>query len=521
MNSQGNKKKEQTFKKIVFVNAFVVGAVIMALEMTGSRFLTPFFGSSVYTWASIISMVLLSLAIGYFWGGRLAEKMPDMKTISLLILFSAFSILLIPTYYEALFKWLYGFFYYPKTGGFFGALLTLFVPLLLLGMYSPFSVKLLSKTSERTGKIAGSLYAVSTIGSILGTIGVTFFLIPVIGSKAIVYSLSFISFLSAVSLTFLNKKGTPKIKAVQLTLFSVYLFLFVFIALNKPIKTLIGLEETKSKYLLEEVESDYNTITIKQKGEYITMSFQRNQAGHIESKINLLNEFELPLSYSQLMQAGLLYQTNPKSLLMVGLGGGSISTYLKSYFPELKITGVELDADVINLSKKYFNLKEDSALNIINEDGRLFLSHTDKSYDLIMLDAYKGGYIPFHLCTDEFYKLVNKHLNKTGLVVLNLHRGSKLFNELLFTLNNTFKYIDLYASKTKGNVVAVAYNQKQLKNESLAHRADSLQHAYNFYHSIIDVYKHKVDTNIKEGELLTDDFSPVNFLHAIKEYNQK
>ncbi len=201
-----------------------------------------------------------------------------------------------------------------------------------------------------------------------------------------------------------------------------------------------------------------------------------------------MNEYELPLSYAQLMQAGLLYQTKPKSLLMIGLGGGMICRYMKRYSPELKITGVELDADVINLSKKYFKQEEDSDLNVINADGRLFLSNTDNIYDLFMLDAYKGGYIPFHLCTNEFYKLVSEHLNKSGVVVLNLHCGSKLFNEILFTLRNSFKSIDLYASKTKGKIIAVAYKEDSIKHEVLEQRADFLQE---------------------------------NFLYAIKEYNRK
>jgi len=280
---------EKTLKNTLFVNAFVIGAVIMALEMTGSRFLTPFFGSSVYTWASIISMVLLSLAVGYFAGGYLAEKKSNENIISLLILFSAISILLIPLYYEALFKWLYGVFEDPKVGGLFGALMTLFLPLFILGMYSPFSVKLMSNVSERTGKIAGSLYAVSTIGSILGTLGVTFILIPIIGSRSIVYSLSFITFLSAVSLLRLNRKKDSKKKAIHVFAFSFYIVLFVFIVFQAPLKKMIGIEEKQSKYLLEQVESDYNTITIKQKGEYITMSFRRHQSGHIESKIEALD----------------------------------------------------------------------------------------------------------------------------------------------------------------------------------------------------------------------------------------
>lgn len=522
-------KTNNSFKLLLNLNAFLTGSIIMAMEMTGSRFLTPFFGSSVYTWASIISIVLLALAIGYFAGGYLAEFKPKSEFLGLFVYLAAIFILLVPIYYVPLFDWLYDISPNTRIGSFAGALLTLFFPLSLLGVFSPFAVKLGSTYSLKTGKIAGSLYAISTIGSIIGTIGVTFFLIPYFGSKNISIGLSIITFLSAVSLFIFDLKANYTDKTNQknkkaiwfriVGLITIYIVLSI-IVISKT--NIMKNNSASSKYILEEVESEYNNIIIKQKDEFVTMSFHRFNSSHVESRMNILNEYELPLSYSQIMPAGLLYVTNPSNLLMIGLGGGMITTYIQRYFPKTKITGVELDGEVVKMARKYFKLSEKKNYTIEIADGRIFMHNTKDIYDIIMVDAYKGGYIPFHLCTQEFYAEAKKHLSEKGCMVLNLHRGSELYGSIITTLSKVFQNIDIYGSDTKGNAVAIVYDGEKKSIEELQKTAGSLQVENNFYHNINKLIKLKVASEtLPKGELLTDDFAPVNFLNAINEHNAK
>jgi len=503
-------------KLLLYTNAFVIGLVIMSMEMVGGRLLTPFFGSSIFTWASIISMVLLSLSLGYFIGGNLAEKKNSYTYLGKLIFLASMIILTIPLYFSPLYKWIYELVPNIQIGGFLGALSTLFVPLLLLGIFSPYAVKLALQDSDKSGEVSGKLYAISTLGSIIGTLGTTFLLIPTLGSDTIIYLLSGVTFISS-SLLILAEKGKREIVTV---FFSLYVILLCVIIFKSPLLSTMGLLPKVDKSIVEDIQSDYNNIIVRKKGNYTTMSFRRLDSKHIESKAHNTDKLELPLSYSQLMPAGLLYQTEPKSLLVIGLGGGTVSTYLGHYFDNLKIIGVELDDKVIDVSKKHFNLQESENFKVVNEDGRIFLSKAAGSYDLIMLDAYKGGYIPFHLCTKEYFALVKNHLNENGAVVLNLQRGSRLFKNILKTLESVFDNLDIYGSKTKGNAVVVAYDGKEKLGFELRDIAQLLQQQHGFRYDLQETVDLKIDVKIDDQNLvLTDNFAPINFMNAIAENN--
>ncbi|MDA3954795.1 MAG: fused MFS/spermidine synthase [Bacteroidales bacterium] len=514
--------KEKYYKLIIYINAFVVGFIIMALEMAGSRFLTPYFGSSIFTWASIISMVLLSLAAGYFIGGYIAEKRNDPFVIGSIVFFSSILILLIPIYFNPLFKLIHNNIMNTNLGGFIGALLTLFPPLTLLGMYSPYSVKIGTKNTNKSGKISGNLYGISTLGSIVGTLGITFILVPRMGSKNIAVILSVITFLSSISLIYISVfKKQIKTSVFRKALLIIYIFIFLtFIILILYLNKYQTIKNENKNYI-EVVESKYNTIIVSKKDSYMSLSFRKYSSKYTESKINLENEFELPLPYSRFMQLGLVYSEKYENILMLGLGAGTTTTYLNKYLKNANITGIELDEEVIELSKKYFNLQESPNYKILNDDGRIFLSRDNHEYDIIMLDAYKGGYIPFHLCTQEFYSLVKEHLTENGCVILNLHSNTNLFNPLYTTLLSVFDNVDLYSYPNNSNVVAIAYLGTKKDRISLIYKAKELQQEYNFYYDLIVLINLGVDPpDIKRDKILNDDFAPINYLNAIEGHNK-
>ena len=543
-------KSPQTLHDLlVLINAFIVGAVIMALEMIGSRFLTPYFGSSIYTWASIISTVLVALTVGYFAGGYFADKYPSASLLGYVILCSSFYMLFIPYLADAAFDGLYAFFADIRYSSLAGALIILFIPLALLGVYSPFAIRLTLSFTHHSGKTSGYIYGISTFGSIIGTLGVTFYLIPLMGSRTITYILSLIAFLVGISFLLLPSpqpittsqesllwrlSHSRSIRVIVISFLYVIAFLvIVFFASDTPVAAweLLTKESggndgrdervlsSTHQGILEHVESEYNNIVIDQHGEYITMKFSRYNSAYTESTINILNDYELPVYYTRVMPVGLVYTKDPRNLLMIGLGGGSTTRYIQKYFPKLLTTVVEIDKSVIYLAKKYFHVKESSHYVTIENDGRIYLKNTDHKYDIIMMDAFRGGYIPFHLLTKEFNELVKEHLNEGGCFVLNVHSTTQLFDSILATLHVTFENIDTFGS---GNIIVVAYQGARKDHADLTTQAQHLQDAYNFYYDmneVLDLYRQLAwDAHSK---ILTDDFAPANYLNAIQHHNRK
>jgi spermidine synthase len=528
------------------MNAFIVGAVIMALEMIGSRFLTPYFGSSIYTWASIISIVLLALTCGYFAGGYLADNYPSSLLLGSLILCAAFYTLFIPFCADRLFDGVYGLFSDIRYSSLVGAFMILFLPLALLGVYSPFAIRLTLTFTHQSGRISGYMYGISTFGSIVGTLGVTFYLIPLLGSRTITYTLSLIAFMVGVSFLWLNPSERPleRNEPVWLRLLHskyfkifivtlLYLAIFSSIVLSSSDSTLAwtlfnthqnvtddSVLSSTHQGILEHVESEYNNIMIYKHAEYITMKFSRHQAEYTESTINTQNAYELPVDYTRVMPIGLVYVKKPTSLLMIGLGGGSTTRYIHTYLPQLRMTVVEIDKRVIELAKKYFHVKESSHYNLIENDGRMYIKNDDQTYDIIMMDAFRGGYIPFHLLTKEFNELVKKRLNEDGCFVVNLQSGTQLFDSIMATLHTSFDHVDTFGGT--GNVIAVAYQGSRKRPQYLNTWSQTLQARYEFYYDMTKVVERyrRVEWDT-DSRVLTDDFAPANYLHAIQHHNRK
>src|SRR5262249_49450848 len=149
----------------------------------------------------------------------------------------------------------------------------------------------------------------------------------------------------------------------------------------------------------------------------LTMSFQLKGWDYTETIVNLREPDDLPIRYTRVMTVALLYPPASKKLLMIGLGGGSISTYLGLALPEASIDTIELDPGVVSAAKKYFGLRENSRVRYLTGDGRVMLRRSQEKYDLILVDAFRGGFVPFHLLTKEFYALLKDHLAPGGAVV--------------------------------------------------------------------------------------------------------
>ena len=264
------------------------------------------------------------------------------------------------------------------------------------------------------------------------------------------------------------------------------------------------------------IESEYNDIYVNKRRSELTMSFQIKGWDYTESVINLGDPDDLPLRYAQVMTIAAIYPQEPKRILMLGLGGGSLSTYLGRFMPDVTIDVVEIDRRVIETAKTYFGLRETERVRYLDGDGRVFLNRTKDRYDLILLDAYRGGFVPFHLLTKEFYALVKQRLTPGGAVASNVHDGTKLYHSTVKTLGEVFPSLDLYTSR-QGEVIAIA-TSKPLDVDTLTSRAAALQDAYHFRFPLPQLLERRRADPRSEaagGELITDDFAPVNLYDTI------
>ena len=273
--------------------------------------------------------------------------------------------------------------------------------------------------------------------------------------------------------------------------------------------------------LIEKRESQYNTIYIRREGKYVGMIFGVNRQLFTESLYNPADPKELPVIYTRYMTAALAYPTTLTSALEIGLGGGRTASYLNKHMPALALTCVELDPQVIALAKKYFAVVETPTLRIVAKDGRSYLRMDDTKHDLIMIDAYRGTFVPFHLLTKEFFQMVKAHLKPGGVCAQNIEPTTMLYPAAIATLRSVFQHVDVY--EADGNIVAVAYDGPAKTTDVLLARAKALQTTYKFRHPLPDLfgYRQMDIATPAGGRALTDDFAPVDYLRATKRNNEK
>jgi spermidine synthase len=281
-----------------------------------------------------------------------------------------------------------------------------------------------------------------------------------------------------------------------------------------------------SRNLLEQKESLYNNIYVYEQSPYVSMTFGHNRRIYTESTYNTRDDRDLPVEYTRFMTASLMYAKNVHSVLEIGFGGGRTAWYLHRYLPNVTVTSVELDPTVVELAKKYFGIKEEPNFAIVNRDGRLFLSESKERYDVILIDAYRGPFVPFHLLTKEFYQIVKDHLADGGVVAQNVEPSTMLFDSAVKTINTVFQGLDFY--RADGNIVTVAYDGTERKVEDLAATARDRDKSFGLRYSLLDMLAQRRRIQIEGGtvidasaKVLTDDFAPVEALKSIERHNRK
>jgi spermidine synthase len=516
-------RRFDSFAALIYVIAFVTGAIVMSFEMLGSRYLNPYFGSGIYTWASLISTVLAALTAGYFVGGSLADRRPSAAVLGATVLTGSAYLLFLPIFAQELLELVLAGFDDVKSGSLAAAMAIMFFPVTFLGMYSPFAIRLLLRSAQRSGVVSGTVYGISTAGSIVGTLGTTFFLIPAMGSRAITLTLGAAGTaagLVLVALPYLNRTHRSTLAGIGGAMLGACV-LGTSVAPMRAAELVDA--QVRADMLarkdgqIAHIETAYNDIYITKRRAELTMSFQLKGWDYTESITNLKDVDDLPLKYTRNMTLGVIYPEEAKKVLMLGLGGGTISTYLGRHMPDLAVDTVEIDPGVVSAAKKFFGIRETEKVRYLESDGRVFLNRHKETYDLILVDAFYGGYVPFHLLTQEFYALVKQRLTATGAAAFNVHDGTKLYASTLLTLAAVFPSVHLYPSG-EGEVIAVVTAAPAPDEETLARRAVALQERFNFRFPLPQLLARRSDKKPpQKGELLTDDFAPVNLYDTIGE----
>ena len=295
-----------------------------------------------------------------------------------------------------------------------------------------------------------------------------------------------------------------------------------FVLTHPAAPTPAGAPTANQPVRIVEVESPYNDISIwKQTGGNLMMLFGAKRLHYVESIVNPSDPLDLPVSYTQTMVTGALaFPAHLDSAMIVGLGGGRTSWYLHKSVPALDFTAVELDPEVIRLCADYFGVKEELGFRIANEDGRVFLTKTDKTYDAILIDAYRGPFVPFHLLTTEFYRLVAAHLRPAGVAVQNVEPTTMLFDNAVATIRSAFTH--LVFLRGEGNIVIVAYNGPEKDEATLSAQAADRQAAYGFRYDLATILQRRFIPEWNAAtKPLTDDFAPVEYLKAIARHNER
>lgn len=479
----------------------IAGAAVMVIELCGSRLLAPFVGVSILVWTSLIGIILGSLSLGYYLGGRMADKGPGIINLPLVIFLSSLATMLILIIRAPVFLLAESLFSGLSSQSVFATLSLFVLPNIFLGMVSPLAAKIKITNLGSSGTAIGNLYAFSTLGSIIGTFITGFYLISNFSVSNILLGVSVVLFLLSILLFFINKKYLY---------LAVGTFLLVFLIAA-------SFDRTTSPKGVISLDSQYNHIRIIE-------TYYRDLQNPIrvlsldnkwDSAI-YLNSDKLIFDYTNFYLLTKDFNPAAKKVLMIGGGAYTVPKVLVENNPDMELDVVEIDPKLLDVAKEYFKFTKNSRLKIYHEDGRTFLNRETKNiadfkkYDAILIDAFKSYSIPFHLTTVESIKMISELLSDEGVVIVNIisaiegEKGKFLRSEY-HTFKSIFPQVEIYPlnlpqdGNATQNIMLVA-----LKSQATGKILSADPKLNNFLNSR---WNKEIANDLP---LLTDDFAPVD-----------
>ena len=485
---------------------FIAGVVSLAIEMCGPRLMAPYFGTSQIIWATQIGFTLIYLSLGYFIGGRVADRYPRPQVIRGITVVAAAATGLIPLTSRPVLDWSVGGMTNANPSVFISALIAvnlLFsVPTILLGMVSPFAIRLTVEQIGSAGRSAGSLYALSTLGSIIGAFLPALVLIPAWGVRNTLYA-------SCLVLLLASAWGL-RLRAWAVSAAMVAL-LVVSMLTQGPLKTRPG--------LIYEQESLYNYIQVVHDADGTNNLVLNEGAGAVHSKYNPDRVLFGPTWYAEYLLMAPYFNAGftpdkLRRIAIIGLAGGTLARQYTAAYGPIPIDGVEIDPAIVEVGRKYFGMNE-SNLHVYSGDGRTFMRTTAQTYDVVMVDAFQQPYMPFHLTTIEFLQEIKAHLSPTGVVTFTTGHSCtdyQLVQAFVNTLSKVFPSVYMFDVPGTFNTEVIATAQpttlSTFRQNLLSIPTDTM------LGTVADeaLQVMKVATPERGGIIFTDDHAPVEQL---------
>jgi spermidine synthase len=498
-------------RKYLYFAVFASGMTTLAVELTAGRLLGNIFGTSNLIWASIIGLILIYLTVGYFLGGWWADRSPYLRTMYLIMAWGAFLIGLVPIVANPVLRFAADAFDQLEIGillgAFTGVLILFSVPVTLLGTISPFAIRLAIRSPNEAGRVSGRVYAVSTLGSFLGTFLPVLIFIPTIGTTMtfIVFSI----FLMLVALTGLWLSQGWKM-ALRWVWMPVVILLLAVFGTGRAIKATQG--------QIFETESQYNYIQVLEEDGHRFLRLNEGQGIHSAYHPTEINHYG---PWKQFLVAPFFNQPSVttgdvQSIAIVGLAAGTTARQATEVYGAIPIDGFEIDGQIITVGELYFDMNQPN-LNALAQDGRWGLEHSSRKYDLIVLDAYRPPYIPWHLATLEYFQIVNDRLTEGGTIAINVGRAPgdrRLIDALVVTLMEVYPSVFVMDVPETFNSIIYATKQPTTEEYLFANLFELTENP-DVHPLLIEAMKITALNLMpisESGTIFTDDLAPIEWI---------
>ena len=473
----------------LYLTVMITGAAVMVLELLGARIIGAFYGVSLYVWSSIIAVTLIALALGYYLGGSIADRLPRMQ-LPHVILLAAMTTATIPfmagTVLSSTDSW------GMRAGAFSSALILFTLPLTSLAMVGPYVIKRSTQDLRRVGTSSGLVYAISTIGSVVGTLLLGFYLLPQFGTRVVIFSLSLVLMGLATLLALVDKPAGSSRRADWRVLTAA-----TFVGILAVAGFAHSQEKVKGFTVLHEAESLYGWVRV--------VDDETNGFRLLLSDASVISAVDIAqgrsiLGYQTVLGLLPLFRPETKQALLIGLGGGHVARDLKSKGVETDT--IEIDPAVADAAKRFFEFRPTGAF--IVGDARYEIKRLPHRYDYIMHDCFTGGSEPTHLLTREMLLELRALLNDRGILALNYvgfttGEGSEAVASVHRTLKSLFPHLRVFTTVKKDFTDFVFLASRHPLELDRASPNRRVQWLLDQEHAI----------PIAQGIIITDDYNPL------------